>query len=396
MTRRECFQLAAGALAAPESLIGSIEHQELWSNLDGLGVTWFHPRICRLPSTDDSTLLMTVQTIGGSDVYGPVHWSISNDLGRTWPEPEPIPGMGRREHPDGIEEGYSDTVPEFHAKTGTVLAMAQNLYYRDNKLTRPNDERWPVYIVRRMGGGWGPLRKLEWNNPEASAMYSSNCAQRVTFSNGDILVPLSFGPTGRPDRAVCTARYSFDGEEMKFRRQGNVLRLSVGRGLLEPSVTLLDNVFYMTIRAENGQGFVTSSRDGLEWDTMRPWAWEDGEPLSLSTTQQRWLPHSERLFLVYTRKDPSNLNVMRWRAPLFLAEVDPKKLCLIRATERIAIPLHGDGIHRGSEVEHLGNFHATAISPDESLISSGTVIPANFRGVTRIARIRWSRPNRLV
>ncbi len=43
-----------------------------------------------------------------------------------------------------------------------------------------------------------------------------------------------------------------------------MLRFSLGRGLLEPSLAALDGVFYMTIRAENGQGFVTRSQDGLE------------------------------------------------------------------------------------------------------------------------------------
>jgi hypothetical protein len=45
-------------------------------------------------------------------------------------------------------------------------------------------------------------------------------------------------------------------------------------------------------------------------------------------------------------------------------------------------------------VEHLGNFHVNPASAGESLISSGTVIPANYRGAVRIARVRWARPNK--
>lgn len=385
--------LAAVPAAQASPLIESIEQQSFWSNLDGGSVTWFHPRVCRLPGSD--TLLMTVQTISGSDVYGPVHESYSKDMGRTWSKPAPIPGFGRRIHPEGIQEGFCDTVPEPHAKTGRVLAMAQNVYYRDEKLTRPNDGRYPVYMVRCGDGTWGPLKKLEWNHPEASAVYMSNCAQRWTLENGDVLVPMSFGPTGRLDRAVCTTLCSFDGEDLSIRSHGNILRLSAGRGLLEPSVLRYGGRFLMTIRAENQQGFVTASTDGLEWDTLRPWCWDDGEPLIMSTTQQRWLAHSEALFLVYTRKHASNANVMRWRAPLFVAQVDLKKLCLIRETEQVAVPLYGDGVRRGNEVEHLGNFHATMISPRESLITSGTVIPANFRGAVRFGRVIWARPNGL-
>jgi hypothetical protein len=375
-------------------LIESIELAEMWSNLDGSVQTWFHPRICRLPSHSENALLMTVQTISGSDVYGPVHWSLSTDLGRTWSRPEPIPGMGRRRMPDGVEEGYCDTVPEYHAPTRTALALAHNVYYQNNRLTRPSEARYPVYAVRDARGGWSAPRRLEWDHPDATAMYTSGCSQRVTLASGDILVPLSFGPLGRDDRGVASVRCSFDGRELKIRDLGNVLRFSQGRGLLEPSLTRFDGRFYMTIRAENSQGFATWSFDGLQWAPMRPWCWEDGEPLALSTTQQRWLVHSDGLFLVYTRRHESNLNVMRWRAPLFLAEVDVKRLCLLRASERIAIPLHGDGLRRGGEVEHLGNFHVNAASAGESLISSGTVIPSNFRGAVRIARVRWGRPNR--
>lgn len=395
MTRRDCLSVLAAAptIAPGRALIESITEESFWSNLDGGGVTWFHPRVCRLPGSQ--RLLMTVQTISGSDVYGPVHESFSEDMGRTWTTPKPIPDFGRRHHEGGIQEGFCDTVPEPHARTATVLAMAQNVYYKDEKLTRPNDGRYPVYMVRRPSGQWGPLRKLEWSHPEATAVYMSNCAQRTTLENGDVIVPMSFGPTGRLDRTVATTLCSFDGEDLKVKSHGNFLRLSAGRGLLEPSVVRWGGRFLMTIRAENQQGLITVSQDGLEWDTLRPWCWDDGEPLMMSTTQQRWLPHSEGLFLVYTRRHASNINVMRWRAPLFVAEVDPKKLCLRRETERVAVRLYGDGVNRGNEVEHLGNFHATMISERESLITSGTVIPASFRGAVRFGRVRWSRPNGL-
>ena len=77
---------------------------------------------------------------------------------------------------------------------------------------------------------------------------------------------------------------------------------------------------------------------------------------TMSTTQQHWLTHSEALFLVYTRKDPTNANVTRWRAPLWVAQVDPKTLRLIRATERVVLPLVGDGVNNADHVPMMGNF----------------------------------------
>jgi len=394
LSRRQWLAAATAVMQPVPGWIQSIERTELWNNLDGRGQTWFHPRICRLPS---GQLLMTVQTISGSDVYGPVHWSLSSDGGRTWSAPEPIPGMGRRSVDGGIEEGYCDTVPEYHPPTRSVLALAHNVYYQNNRLTRPSEQRWPVYAVRGPDGRWSPATRLEWKHPEATAMYTSGCSQRVTLPSGDILVPLSLGPVGRPDRGVCTLRCSFDGKRLTAGDHGNILRFSAGRGLLEPSLAALGGEVFMTIRAENGQGFVTRSRDGMEWEPMRPWAWDDGGAIEMSTTQQRWLSHSDGLWLVYTRRDQSNTAVMRWRAPLYMALVEEKRLCLVRATERVAMPLEGDGVRDGAGVEHLGNFHTNPVSRDESLISVGTMITARkYAGTVRIARIRWARPNGLV
>ncbi len=296
---------------------------------------------------------------------------------------------------DGLEEGVCDVVPEYHARTKTVLAMGHNVYYDETgKLTRPDTERRPVYIVRDAAGQWGAVKKLEWDNPEASAIYTSNCSQRVTLENGDILVPLSFGPLGRRDRGVCTARCSFDGRELRIRKSGNVQRNAVKRGLLEPSLARFAGRYYMTIRAEDERGYVTVSADGLEWEEKRAWCWDDGAPLTMSTTQQRWLPHSDGLYLTYTRKDASNLNVMRWRTPIFAAEVDVERLCLIRSTERVVFRIDGDGVNHPETVPYLGNFHTTAISPRESIVTTCETLPKILKGNTIQARVHWAKMNR--
>ena len=154
--------------------------------------------------------------------------------------------------------------------------------------------------------------------------------------------------------------------------------------------------FFLTMRAEDGRGYVSTSSDGVSYSEKVAWVWDDGTPLDLSTTQQHWLAHSEALHLVYTRKDTSNLSVTRWRSPLWIAQVDPERLCLIRSTERVALPLVGDGIEAPDEVALMGNFHTLNVSPDESWVTAGEWMPKHgAKGDTLLARIRWSRSNRL-
>ena len=404
ISRRELLSLPVGlaACSAPEAeappapLIESIAQETIWRGRDGDGDgTWFHPRCCLVPGEPD-VLAMAVQTISGSDVFGPVHVTHSEDAGRVWEKPVPIPGLGRTQHADGVEEGVCDTVPSYHPQSGAVLFMGWNVYYLDGKLTRPSEQRWPVYVVNRPDGTWTEPKKLEWDDPEATAIYGSNCSQRVLLPDGDFLVPLTFGPLGRTDRMAATVRCSFDGETLTVEERGNSLSLAVKRGLLEPSITHWGGRYWMTIRAEDDRGYLSTSSDGLQWAAQEPWTWDDGEPLTMSTTQQHWLEHSDGLFLVYTRRDESNVNVMRWRAPLWIAQVDPKRQCLIRSTEQVAVPLRGDGVNEADAVARMGNFHPVNANALEALITVGETIPSkSYAGDTLLARIRWSRPNTL-
>jgi hypothetical protein len=111
----------------------------------------------------------------------------------------------------------------------------------------------------------------------------------------------------------------------------------------------------------------------------------------MSTTQQHWLVHGGQLCLLYTRRSEINPDVMRWRAPVYLARVDPETLRLIRNSEQIALPLLGDGVRDGANVARMGNFHPLAFSPRESWVTVGETIPTNdWRGNTLLARIRSS------
>src|SRR5512136_65077 len=94
-SRRELMIMAGGALthaltgrlngegaktttrrAGSADLIKSIERSVVWNGRSG-GTSWFHPRGCMIPRGDlkPPIALITLQSITGSDVFGPVHWS---------------------------------------------------------------------------------------------------------------------------------------------------------------------------------------------------------------------------------------------------------------------------------------------------------------------------------
>ena len=363
-----------------QPLIRAIEKQTLWRNRDGQSRTWFHPRVCMTPGPDGGAVaLMTLQEIGGSDYFGPVHWSTSSDLGKTWSEPQPIAALGRDAVPgrlDGLKAGVCDVTPQYHPPTGAVIALGHVVFYKGDYFARDEQlARYPVYVTRSADGVWSRRKILEWDDPRGGFIYSNNCGQRVVLPNGDVQMSFTFGPESK-HRMVAGVQAAFDGDILSVRKVGPPMHNAQGRGLLEPSVTRFGGQFWITMRAEDNRGYVSVSENGLDWEQQRAWSWEDGTPLEMSTTQQHWLTHSEALFLVYTRQDPTNKNVIRWRAPLWIAQVDPDKRCLIRSTERVVLPLVGDGVDAPDKVALMGNFDVTNVSPQESWVTVGEWIPA--------------------
>lgn len=383
-----------------QTLIAGITKETLWRNRDGRATTWFHPRVCMVPGEDgEPVALMNLQEIGGSDYFGPVHWSESKDLGRTWSEPTPISSLGREPvvgRTDGLMAGVCDVTPQYHAPTETVIALGHVVFYKGDYFARKEQlSRYPVYVTRSKDGTWSARKILRWDDPRGAFIYTNNCGQRVVLPSGDVQMSFTFGPRAE-QRMVAGVRASFDGDELQVQQVGPALQNPHGRGLLEPSVTKFGDQFWMTMRAEDDRGYVSVSSDGLNWEAKKAWSWDDGTPLSMSTTQQHWLTHSDGLFLVYTRKDDLNRNVIRWRSPLWVARVDVDQCCLIKSTERVVLPLVGDGVEAPDKVALMGNFNVTNVSPHESWVTVGEWMPRDgYRGDVLLARIRWSTPNRL-
>ncbi len=253
---------------------------------------------------------------------------------------------------------------------------------------------------------WSEWETVQLPDRDHFFMASAGCTQRVDLANGEILLPLycldreSVGDNyNNAFFFVTVARCGFDGRELRYVEHGDEMSVPEGRGFCEPSLTYFDGRFFLTIRNDL-RGYVAAGQDGLHFDDPIAWTFDDGEELGSYNTQQHWATHSDGLFLTYTRRGAGNDEVFRHRAPLFMAEVDPGRLCVLRDTERELAPNHG---------AQLGNFGVVNVSPEETWVVTSECMqgdakdPYNLalteqRGANNrvyLGRVLWDRPNRL-
>ncbi len=165
-------------------------------------------------------------------------------------------------------------------------------------------------------------------------MARSACAQFVVEDDGSLLLPFYIGTGTDKPFSTTVARCSFDGQDLQYQEHGNVMSLNKGRGVYEPSLVKYEGRYYLTIRSDD-RAYVTVSDDGLHYRPIKRWLFDDGTELGSYNTQQHWVVQNGGLFLVYTRRGANNDHLMRHRAPLFVAQVDPQRLHVVRDTEQV-------------------------------------------------------------
>lgn len=357
---------------------------------------WFHPRAAVIPQAGKEgrpAVLVTLQKhLQISDFYSGLYAMRTDDLGKTWTDPTEIPELAWRDGPNGSILAVCDVTPAYHPIAGKVIAIGAQLYYRPDgslleKADRADQTAYSIYDPKTdKWTGWNVLEMPE--DPKFNFARNA-CAQWLVESNGNLLLPLYFGVDAKQDFSVTVARCSFDGEKIAYQEHGTEMAVSGGRGLCEPSLIRFQDRYFLTLR-NDARGYVSSSADGLHFDPIIPWCFDDGEELGSYNTQQHWLIHTDGLFLVYTRKGANNDHVFRNRAPLFIAQVNPDTLRVIRTTERVLIP------ERGAT---LGNFGATAIDEHESWVTVNEGVwnddmrARGAKGALFAARIHWETPN---
>ncbi len=368
---------------------------------------WTHPRAGIVPSQvagGAPRVVMTMNSlqVSGSDVFQGVFGLHTGNLGQSWSEPTELKSLAPRyETIDGARRpvALSDFTPAWHAASGKLLGTGHTVVYTPEwKVTLPRPRHTAYSIYDPATHTWQAWQKMEMPQGEKFHNAGAGCTQRFDLPGGEILLPIAFRPSGKNSSGVTVVRCGFDGDKLSYLEHGDELFVNdKTRGLHEPSITRFNGRYLLTIRNDK-QGFVTHGRDGLKYAPLAPWTFDDGSDLGNYNTQQHWVTHAGGLFLVYTRRGANNDHVFRHRAPLFMAQVNPDRLCVIRETERVLVPERG---------ARLGNFGVVHVSPQETWVTTAEWMqtwgpnhvmavdnPHGSNGSVWVARIAWNTPGK--
>ncbi len=365
---------------------------------------WFHPRAAAIPGfgrQGQPAVILTLQKhLVADDHYSGLYMMRTDDLGKSWSGPSEIPELAWRQGPNKETIAVCDVTPGWHAPSRKLIAIGTKIRYTASGailLDQSRSHEVAYAVFDPPANRWTTWKMLALPETDGKFFLSgAGCVQWLVQPDGTLLVPIYFkGPTGS-DYSSTVLHCAFDGEEMKYLKHGDELSVVGGRGLCEPSLAFFKGKYYLTLRNDH-RAYVSTSEDGLRFARIRPWTFDDGSDLGSYNTQAHWLTHREGLFLVYTRRGANNDHIPRHRAPMFVAQVDPDRLQVIRATEKVVLPERG---------VMLGNFGAAAITPQESWVTDAEFIsrlvdpqagtrphPRGADGTVWLGRILWSKPN---
>lgn len=337
------------------------------------GVYWMHPRAASIPADPAAgrgqagAVMVLFRILGKSDYYSGLYTMESGDAGKSWSAPTLQPSL------DWVRDGevniaVADVTPGWHAPSGRLLAVGAQVRYSvagKQLEDQPRAHQTAYASFDPATRKWSRWKRLEMPPQEIFHFARSACAQWLVEDDGSVLLPFYVGPDAKTPFSTTVVRGAFDGETLRYREHGNILRLEVPRGLYEPSLVKHGGRYFLTMRNDLS-AYVTVSEDGLNYSEPRAWTFDDGTELGSYNTQAHWVTLGDGLFLVYTRRGAENDHVVRHRAPLFMAQVNPETLQVMRATEQILVP------ERGAT---LGNSGVTVIDETEAWI---TVSEANI------------------
>lgn len=343
---------------------------------------WFEPSVGVIPGKGikPPQVFVKATLLTGNDI-GPQLYIKTDNLGKTWTNPilcqnwfkVPLdnhvweePWFGFIYH-NRTDQFFAIGDTHFVQDAGTVTGQKNERHYNSPELRRSI-----VYSL------WNPLKEdfepwVRMKLPGDLYLSIYSHGQFHVEDDGTILIPGYYrGTMDEPvipiERGVTVLRCKFDGRKLQYIEHGSVHVVREVRGLAEPSVIHLNGKYFLTVRHDL-RGYVTSGDNGLQYDELIPWCFDDGEELGNYNTQQKWLKHKDTLYLVYNRRSELNRGVFRSRAPLFMAEVDPERLVVLRDTERIVFPEKG---------ARSGNFNIANVAENEAWVFSGEWLQGMF------------------
>lgn len=337
---------------------------------------WFSPGITvvqgKTPCSIPEVFINVNQLVG--DDCGLNHFTRTKDMGRHWTPPmesQNLLGIARAD--DFFEKPNISLF--YHHATKKLIGLGATQFYRDagnstgykmESIARSNEcknKNTMIYTEWDFEQSdfisWTPIDLP----PELKTFhYVAWPKIDIELDDGTVLCPFYLRESADDlytAAAVMHAR--IDDKGFHCLELGNLLRVDSKRGLAEPSLIHFQDKYLMTVRHDE-QAYVCTSDDGLHYTEPTPWLFEDGSKLGNFNTQQHWLVQGDCLFLLYNRRSALNNGVFRCRAPLYIAEVNPKTLRIIRKSEQVVFPEKG---------ARMGNFNVVNVTDNEAWVVTG-------------------------
>lgn len=347
--------------------------------------TWFQPRVTKTGKKNEFSLLLQPWFTEISDYFGTYHEMRSTDGGSSWSNPiSLVDSLGDCFKGDTLLR-LADVNAQFHERTKTILAIGGVAEYVNGHQPGMVD-KIGYFSCSSDDRKYSSYRLLEIPSGLDVSNAGYGCSQWVELPDGDILLPIQMWNKSK-GQFICTiARCSFDGHKLCYKSNSNLLAMDRGRGLYELSLIEYMEHFYLTLR-NDVNGMVSASKDGKYFSEPKEWKFDTDSLVNIENTQSHWVKSPWGLHLVYTsshRKESEN--VFRGRAPLFIAQFDENKMCLLKNTERILVPNDG---------AQLGNFGALDIDESNSWVITSEATTAETQKVGKnngrviIAKIHW-------
>ncbi len=333
---------------------------------------------------EDGYGIMTTQPLrlSGSDIFYGMYISETHDGGKSWSALRPSKTMVRRALGGGVEIAMCDVTPLYHKASGKFLGIGHYaMYVNDEAATAPHPRHTLYAVYDEETGDFLPFEQVEMTG---DAYYNCGCGsgQCLELANGDLLIPIYHmnKEEARDPWHSCyhasVMRCSFDGAHIICKEVGNAVSVSVPRGICEPSIEKCGDAYFLALRNDLS-GYVARSEDGIHLSEPIELVFDDGENVGNYCTQQHWIVSGQTLYMVYTRRGGDNDDIFRHRAPLFIARFDTERMCLVRESERVAVPKRG---------ARLGNFGCQSFSD-----GSGKICVSEWMQTTAPDCTNWRR-----